>query len=251
MDYFYLALMIIFSVVLGYLFGSISFALIISKLNGVDLYKVGSGNAGGTNVGRALGKKWAFITIGLDVLKTIIPVWVIYFVITFSPLKDYIHSFAPSFPLEILYFSAALASGIGHKFPIYYHFKGGKAVSCYGGFVLGTNFVLAILGMSFFLLVFKLRKRVSLASVLGVSFVFLLSLVLVFLPVNGYVIGNYYFGNGNMFSLTYIYSLYLLAFGLFVIICHSSNIKRLVNKTEPETHYKKNGEPVVKNYNKD
>ena len=97
MDYFYLALMIIFSVVLGYLFGSISFALIISKLNGVDLYKVGSGNAGGTNVGRALGKKWAFITIGLDVLKTIIPVWVIYFVITFSfkRLHPFIRSFFP------------------------------------------------------------------------------------------------------------------------------------------------------------
>ena len=211
MGYFYVVLIVLGFMLVGYLIGGISNARIICNMKGVDITKIGSGNAGGTNVGRALGKKYAVLTVVLDVLKTIIPMWTVFFIVTMTPFKDFVNNINPNIPLEVFYYSIAFASGLGHCFPVYYHFKGGKAVSCFGGFILGTNFLLAAVSLAFFFLLVKLTKKVSLGSIFGVLFCFIVSLFLVFFPIDwpvaNYVVGNWYFGNGIMFDQTYVYSI--------------------------------------------
>lgn len=247
MNIVYLTLIILACGIVGYLFGSINFALIICKMKGIDIYKVGSGNAGGTNVGRALGKKYAFLTIFLDVLKTLIPMWSIFFIFNYTSCGLYVDSLVKNFPVEILYYTAGLCAGIGHKWPIYYKFKGGKAVSCFGGFIVATNWLFAVIGLSFFLLVFAIKKRVSIASILSVIMMFTVSLIVAFFPIPtgfspSWILGSWFFSDGLQIVNSYIYSIYLLVFGFFVILFHKSNIKRIIKKEEPETHYRHKGD---------
>lgn len=234
----YIALLLIASLLSGYLMGSVSWAVIIAKVfYHIDIYKVGSGNAGGTNVGRACGKKAAYITIVLDVLKCMIPVWAWFFLLSYSGLNNYILSVSSSFPLSTIYYTAGLGAGIGHIFPIYYHFKGGKAVSCYGGFVIATNWFLAAAGLSIFLLVFAWKKRVSLSSLVGVTFVSICaSIAAFFVPQLNWML---MFPFGMKMDGSYVYAIYIVVYSVFVVVMHHANIARLAEKTEPETHFKK------------
>lgn len=213
----------------SYLLGSFPSAIFIGKVfYGVDVRKEGSHNAGGTNVGRVIGKKAGLITIALDVFKTIVAVWVSFFVIAYTPLKDVVH---PSVDIAWIYYAAGVGTAIGHSFPIFAHFKGGKAMSVYAGFVLGTNIVFAALGITFFLMIFFLKKYVSLASLTAPFFVCFLSIfTAIFKEVR---LG--YFGMDE----TYIYSVYLFLLATYVLIRHIPNLKRLLNHTEPHTHFKK------------
>lgn len=239
---FCLILIYLASFISSYLLGSISWAIIISKyFYHIDITKVGSGNAGGTNVGRYCGKKAAYAVIILDVLKTVIATWSWFFIVSCTPIKDFIYNINPNIPLASIYYLAGLSTAIGHSYSIFHHFKGGKCVSCYGGFCLCTNYMLAIIGITIFLIVLAIRKRVSLSSIIGVTCVLIASLA--FGITNIYYPNKlewmYYFNNSLRLDPSYVHTIFIFIFTTLVILKHKSNIKRLVNNTEPETHYKK------------
>ncbi|MBP3713152.1 MAG: glycerol-3-phosphate 1-O-acyltransferase PlsY [Bacilli bacterium] len=254
MNIFYIVLITLGIAISGYLIGSISWAVIITKfVFHIDIYKVGSGNAGGTNVGRAIGKKWAIITIVLDVIKCLVPLWSWFFILTLSPLNGFMSENIGSFPLSFFYYLAGFTASIGHIYPLYFHFKGGKAVSCFGGFILGTNWMLMVLGFGTFLLTLKWKKRVSLSSISGTVVCMVLAIVTAI--VNQFcsnVLGiSFWFFPGPKFDSYYMYSIFVIIYGLLVIFLHKRNINRLVNHTEPETHFYKEGEVRQSNYDQD
>lgn len=196
---FNLILLIIF----GYFLGSIPWGLLISKVKGVDIRKVGSGNIGGTNVVRGLGLKWGLLAGILDVLKGMIPI--------FLAVKFL------SFDWQIAL--VAVSPVLGHIFPVWLNFKGGKGVAATAGvlFVLlgWQKFLILIL---IWLLVLALFQIMSFTNLLLVAF---LPLIFWF----------------SSFSLAY----FILGLALFALIwwTHRENIRRLKEGKEPKFKLKK------------
>ncbi|MDE6953840.1 MAG: glycerol-3-phosphate 1-O-acyltransferase PlsY [Erysipelotrichales bacterium] len=160
MDYFIYFLLILMS----YLYGSIPFALVIGKLfYHTDIRNQGSGNLGGTNAGRVLGKTAGVVVIILDASKCSLSIFIARII-------------AESFSLDpnIIYL-CAMACVIGHCYPIFAGFKGGKAVSVAIGYALMVNFWAGIGGLTIFFITLKITKYVSLSSVLGSGSVLLAS----------------------------------------------------------------------------
>ena len=146
--------------IIGYLFGSISTAVILSKkIYKQDIRELGSKNSGATNMGRTFGLKVGFVIIILDMLKTCLPIWISFFVLKYTPLNQYNMSYYG-------YLIAGLGAVIGHCFPLFYGFKGGKAVSSFGGFIVATCWFLIPIGLILYLLLLKIQKKVSLASII-------------------------------------------------------------------------------------
>lgn len=140
-------------ILMSYLYGSIPFALVIGKLfYHTDVRNSGSGNLGGTNAGRVLGKKAGLAVIVLDASKCCISILIARFVAAHYGLSP-----------DIIY-PCALACVIGHCYPIFAGFRGGKAVSVAIGYALVTNIYAFLIAVAIFLLVLKLSKYVSLAS---------------------------------------------------------------------------------------
>ena len=184
--------------IFSYLFGSISFSLIISKLfYNLDLREHGSGNVGTTNTFRILGKKAGIIVLIIDLLKGAIPVWV-------AMLVDG----TGHFPVIIFGVVAAL----GHVYSIFLKFKGGKAVATGGGAIFAANPLLFLVLIITFLLTLKLSKYVSLSSVFA-------AIVL--------IIGVCFTGDWFMF-------IFGIVLGLVVIIKHIPNMKRIKDGSEPK-----------------
>lgn len=147
--------MILLSIAIGYLLGSIPFALVIGKLfYHTDVREYGSGNLGGTNAGRVLGKKAGIATILLDVIKVIAAVAIV----------------SIGFDAPDLSIWAGVAAAFGHCYPLFAHFKGGKAAATLVGFLLSTaiftfhNAWFVIVPLIAFFLLLYLFKMVSLAS---------------------------------------------------------------------------------------
>ena len=142
-------------IILAYLYGSIPFALVIGRLfYKTDVRNYGSGNLGGTNTGRVLGKKAGFAVIVLDASKALLVMLLTkYFCSEFSLNKD-------------LSYLCALFCVIGHCYPIFANFKGGKAVSTAIGYFFAVNPLGAVLALVVFFIVLKISKYVSLSSVL-------------------------------------------------------------------------------------
>jgi glycerol-3-phosphate acyltransferase PlsY len=144
--------------VLGYLIGSIPFALVIGKVfYNTDVRQYGSGNLGGGNTGRVLGKKAGLSTMALDLLKVTLVVLIAKLVVGTDTAMAL----------------GALAAGIGHCFPLYAHFKGGKAVAAMYGYLFGL-FVVAgrsplyfFLPLVIFLIVIVLSRIISLSSIIS------------------------------------------------------------------------------------
>lgn len=205
------------ALILGYLLGSISPGIIIGKLIfKKDPRDFGSGNSGGTNVGRLFGKKVGLIVIILDALKTIISILATFFILKYA-VGETILFMDPSY----YSFIAGIGASLGHTFPIFNKFKGGKAVSCYLGIMVSLNWGLTLVLFFVFMIILKLKKMVSLASCVtsGVAFLFAL------IPIFKYTMN---------FGITYdiFYILFILFGGLFVIIRHKENIKRIIRKEE-------------------
>lgn len=154
MNYIIYALLILF----GYLYGSIPFALVIGKLfYNVDIRNSGSGNLGGTNAGRILGKKAGVAVIVLDASKCCLTMFIARLVLTNLYLNT-----------DMTYWTG-LACVIGHCYPIFANFKGGKAVSTAMGFILMVDWKVALLALAFFFIILKISKYVSLSSIIASS----------------------------------------------------------------------------------
>lgn len=192
-------------IILAYLIGSIPTALIISKkFFGIDIRDFGSGNMGATNAFRVLGPKYGTLIMVLDILKGMSAVGLFYF------LPYYLTN-----ELERTNFmmGLGLAAVIGHIFPVFANFKGGKGVATLLGMLIAVQPIVALCCIGVFLLVLFLTRYVSLSSILGA----------IMLPVCVLWIWNEHELSYRAFAL-------LVAF--LVIITHQKNISRLLKGAE-------------------
>ena len=194
-----------------YLIGSISFGRILSKLTtGVDITKVGSGNTGATNVLRSSGPAIGLLVLILDMAKSIIPVAVLN-QITYFDSNGSIQFFALLFI-------------IGHCYPIYNKFKGGKGVATGIGPLVIIFFPSSLVALIVFILAILFTKYVSAGSILGCLFA-LISMI--------------FFNISGSFNSTYYDLIYLLPAITIIIYKHSENISRLINNNENKLSFKK------------
>ena len=187
----------LFFIVIFYLVGSIPFALLIPKVFGLgDIRNIGSGNVGATNVLRTGNKFLAFLVLCFDVLKGLFP---------FILLNLYSENIGLLQTIFLCHFSI-----LGHIFPIWLKFKGGKGVATYIGFLFGINLVLGLCFLITWLAIALVFKYSSLSSLIASTIA----------PIYFIVKGDNYIT---------IFLIYLLA---VIVIKHHENIKRLLNGTE-------------------
>lgn len=185
----------IFSLI-AYLFGSIPFALVVGKLKyNIDVREHGSGNLGATNAFRVLGIKAGTIVVLADILKgtiaVLLPLW---------------------FDSDVYRLVIGLFAVLGHTYPLFAKFKGGKAVATSGGIILGISPILFIVMVISFMTTLYLSKYVSLASMVTGIVTIIASIIL------------------KDIGLIIIVS----GLTIFVFYRHKDNIKRIKNKTEPK-----------------
>lgn len=194
-------------ILVSYFIGSISTSYIIAKrMMGVDIRTQGSGNAGSTNVLRTLGKKAGILTFVGDLLKGVVAVLIAKVIATIAHTDVTTASYI-----------AVVFVVIGHNWPIYLGFRGGKGVATSLGAMIAVNPVIALSCFAFFILIVYVTKYVSLGSVLSICTS----------PIIMFFIGNY-----KGLAVT----LFLSA---SVIFKHRENIKRLLNGTERKIGEKK------------
>lgn len=149
--------------VIAYWLGAIPFGLIIGKLKGIDPRKAGSGNIGATNVGRLLGGKYFALVFTLDLLKGLIPMLIAAFL-----LRHFSENDKPYMSWMVVGAGAIL----GHLFPVYLKFKGGKGVATSAGVLLGLfpYYTLpALIAIGLFIVVFLITRMVSIGSILSAA----------------------------------------------------------------------------------
>lgn len=221
---------VLFSVVLilgGYFIGAINNAVIISKLiYKKDVREYGSKNAGGTNTGRVFGRRAGVSVMALDITKAVLVYWLITLLYTFTPLKTIIN-------YDLVVHLAIFMAAVGHCYPVYYKFKGGKAVSMIAGYLLATNWLMLLIGIIFFFIFLKLWKMVSLTSVLT-STLLVASAFLLLIP-QLHQISFYPLVSGNL--IYYIPT--LVGIALLLIFKHRSNIARIKAGTEAKVSWLK------------
>jgi glycerol-3-phosphate acyltransferase PlsY len=187
----------LFFIIIFYLVGSIPFALLIPKVFGHgDIRNIGSGNVGATNVLRTGNKFLAFLVLCLDVLKGLLP---------FILLSFYSENIGLFQTIFLCHFSI-----LGHIFPIWLKFKGGKGVATYIGFLFGINLILGLFFLFTWLAIALVSKYSSLSSLIATTIA----------PIYFIVKTDNYIA---------IFLIYLLA---IIVIKHRENIKRLLNRTE-------------------
>ncbi|MBA3962380.1 MAG: glycerol-3-phosphate 1-O-acyltransferase PlsY [Chthoniobacterales bacterium] len=143
----------------GYLLGSCPTGYLVAKACGVDIRKCGSGNIGATNVLRVLGKKKGYLVFLLDVLKGFVAV----------RLGFELAVIAPRAQPDLTSIIAGLACILGHTFPIWLHFRGGKGVATSAGVLLGLMPVAVLSVFTIWLALFKMTRYVSLASIIAAA----------------------------------------------------------------------------------
>ena len=180
----------------SYLMGSIPFGLILTKLFlNKDIREIGSGNIGATNALRTGNKLIGYSTLILDIAKAIIPV--IYVKFNYS---------------DLIYI-ASLCAFLGHVFPIWLNFKGGKGVATYVGILFSINIILGFIFVASWVLIFLLSKYSSLSSIIGsIS-------VPIYILITGQI------NDAIFFAIMFI----------LIFFTHRENVKRLKNKEESKT----------------
>lgn len=189
-------LLVALSAVCGYLLGSVSMAVLLTKLKySKDVRSEGSGNAGATNVARVYGMSAGLLTLGGDVLKTLFGIFIGWLL-------------AGEYGLT----AAAFGAVLGHCFPVYFGFKGGKGISVTLAVAMCLDWRMALISLAIFIIVVLLTRYVSLGSIVAV-----ISVPVVFVLLNGAAMPK-------------------LAVAIFLPVIvwymHRANIKRLLNGTE-------------------
>lgn len=201
--------------IIAYLLGSVNFGIILSgHLFGDDVRSHGSGNAGTTNMLRTYGKKAAVLTLAGDVLKSVVAVMIARLVL--GSTCGYV---------------AGLFAVLGHAFPIFYGFKGGKGVAATLGVALALNWAVALILSGVFLLLVASTKFVSLGSIIAAAF-----FPIVTDRMKGLVIP----GAGQVPMIAPLITFLIAA---LVIWLHRSNLKRLFAGTESKLTFKKKDSP--------
>ena len=202
-----------------YLMGSIPFSLVIGKLFfKKDVREYGSKNLGGTNTGRVLGKPAGFAVMVLDQVKAALAILLV---------TLYMKHFSPDLVNLAIYLSSACVV-LGHCYPIFANFKGGKAVACTFGILFITNIYIYLISLLSYVIILKCTKYVSFSSII----VFYISACLAFIP---------FFRTSPFLNLTFgiFYPLVIIALATFVVVKHKANIKRLQSGTESKIKWMK------------
>ncbi|MCH5296661.1 MAG: glycerol-3-phosphate 1-O-acyltransferase PlsY [Ruminococcus sp.] len=227
--------MILLSAVIAYLLGSINTAVLVTRIvtkGKSDIRQMGSGNAGFTNVLRCVGKVPAIVTIVCDALKCVIAVLIGGFIFSFA--TQILGSQDAIFANELINcgkYIAGVFCILGHSYPIYFHFKGGKGVVTAAALIATEDWRVFICIIAAFLIVFICTKIISISSitaaVLYAPFTFLMTFVFDYL-------------NGG-YSLAYVImsTVATLIIGVFVIVKHKENIGRLMRGEEKKITDKK------------
>ena len=185
-------------IIIFYLIGSLPFALILTKLSGFgDIRNIGSGNVGATNVLRTGNKYLAFIVLSLDIIKGFIPLII---------LQVYFEDLSLLNKIILGHFAI-----IGHIFPIWLKFKGGKGVATYIGFLFSIN---PYIGLSFLILWLVVALSTKYSSLGSLTAILVAPIYFIFINFNLYI------------------GIFFIYLSLIIYLKHSENIKRLLNKTE-------------------
>ena len=227
---------------IGYIFGSIPTGVIIGKLFFKrDPRTEGSKNSGGTNVGRLFGQKAGLAVIILDTIKCIVPVVGIWAIVKYSPLKDVLASDTWNLLNQLYICLAGLGTILGHCWPLFAGFKGGKAVSVFCGFAIATCWLAVLVGVIVFFVSLKIKKYVSLSSMLTAVSGIITTWIMFFLPIlfTDFSSNIFMWGNGTFLVAGWEYATTITLMAIILIIRHSANIKRLVNHEERKISWMK------------
>ncbi len=203
--------------VIAYLIGSINFSIILSKkMAGFDIREKGSGNAGTTNMLRAVGKKAAVITLICDILKGVVSILIA--VLAGKIVKNLDNA--------LLVQLAGIFVIIGHTFPIFFKFKGGKGIATSLGVLLMTNWQIGLICLVFALVLIALTRMVSVGSIAaGILFPVLVA----------FIDQNYIVPTSNS---NWSYLVFSIIIALLVIFNHRANVQRILNGTENKISFK-------------
>ena len=205
-DFNYLLILLFFSF-MGYLIGSVPFGLVLTKMSGLgDIRNIGSGNIGATNVLRTGNKKIAFLTLILDGSKGALALFLYTSILTNTSILNL-------YNYELIMSVVAISSILGHCFPIWLNFKGGKGVATGFGTILFLNLIVGIIALIIWILIAKLFKISSMSALISY---FLIPFLMIFNSAENYFI---------------IASIFISSICWFQ---HRENIKRLLNRTEPK-----------------
>ena len=214
----------------GYLFGLIETGYLYGKAKGVDIRQHGSGNVGTTNMLRTLGKRAGAIVLLGDMLKTFIRVLLAWFIC---------HQFFPELDYIVRLYTAAGVI-LGHDYPFYLKFKGGKGIACSGAMILSFYWGIIPAEVVIFFGIYFLTKYVSLASI----FMYL-----------GFFVQVILFGQAGLLGMSQgmLIEVYIIIFILTVIAinCHRENIKRLLKGEERRTYLRSRDKSYLSGENAD
>lgn len=208
----------IICILIGYAFGLIQTGYIYGKIQGIDIRKQGSGNAGTTNALRTLGWKAGVTTFIGDCVKSVLSLLLVKIL------------FAQQDNVQLLAIYAGLGTVLGHNYPFYLNFKGGKGIAATAGLILAINPVMFLIVAVIFISLVLTTQYVSLAS-LTIMVVFVIEVV---------VYGQ---TGGLGLSTTELYEFYVIALILAILgfVRHRANIVRLLKGTENKTNVRKIG----------
>ena len=194
---------------IAYLIGSFPTGYIAGRMRGVDVRTVGSGNVGATNVTRVLGKQFGYSVFVVDLLKGLVPVLLARIIARRCQLDSIESDLSVAF--------AGIFSVVGHTYPVWLGFKGGKGVATSLGVIFGISWIAALIMCAVWVAVFKITRYVSVASISAAIALPAAMITLLFLH--------------ELQSTVLVYfSLFLAA---IVVIRHRSNMSRLLSGTEP------------------
>jgi len=196
--------------IIGYFIGNIETGYIFGKIHKMDIRNYGSGNAGATNTLRVLGAKAGLVVFLGDFCKSLIPCLVVRFIFRDNISLSYIY---------MLYIGLGVV--LGHNFPFYLGFKGGKGVASTAGIILALDIRIAVVCLIVFIITVAITRYVSLGSIFVMFILIGMSHFLVKF--------SYGFGEG---ASPMEFRILTAAVGLLSIFMHRANIKRLLNGTE-------------------
>lgn len=201
--------------IIAYLIGSINFSVIFSKkMAGFDVREKGSGNAGTTNMLRSVGKKAAAITLICDILKGVVAILIAMLIAWIFKVEN----------ASLLVQIAGIAVVLGHTFPIFFGFKGGKGVATSLGILIMSNWQIGLICLVFGVVLIALTRMVSLGSCAAA----------VLFPVLTLFINEHY-----IVSQGSSYLIYSIILAVIVLFNHRSNIKRILSGKENKISFKK------------
>ena len=207
---------VVLMIIVGYLLGSLSFSIIFTKIFAkTDVRDHGSGNAGFTNTIRTAGKKVGILVFICDALKAVVAILIAMAVAKWLPFDNYV---------QYGKFAAALGAVLGHNFPLYYGFRGGKGIVVSIAIIYSLNWITGCFTLGAFLVVFAITGIVSLSSLTGAAAVMVTTLVMY---LNGWA------------GVEVVQLVLMLVMGVLAFYMHRANIKRLLNGTESSFKKKK------------